>query len=36
METIINFSQGKLNKADQGCQKRFFDTTRNIQYKLGS
>jgi hypothetical protein len=20
----------------QGCQKRFFDTTRNIQYKLGS
>ena len=21
---------------NQGCQKRFFDTTRNIQYKLDS
>ena len=21
---------------EQGCQKRFFDTTQNIQYKLDS
>jgi len=23
-----------INNSNQGCQKRFFDTTQNIQYKL--